>query len=266
MLPVNEEKRYLLSFLNMVEEDYEQMNKFEGEYWWHVGRRIILGRLIGKYAASFKNDLSILDVGCGTGGNFGVLEKFGNVIGADSSDFALQFCRRQNKNVKLVSGNVLPFPDGSFDIVTLFDVLEHIEKEEEMINECRKVLKQGGKAVITVPAYESIWSRHDEIMGHHRRYRKKMLREKFEKAGFRTVKISYCITSMFPVIFIVRLLSRIFPPQKNGRKTYSKTSGPLNRILIELLRAESFLLEAVDLPFGCSVAAVFEKEQETSAG
>jgi len=98
-------------------ENYDQMNRFEHEYWWHVGRRFILTRLIRKYAACFKNDLSIIDVGC-DGGNFEFLENFGRVFGADNSTFAIEYCRKKGRPVKLVTGNALPFPDASSDLVT----------------------------------------------------------------------------------------------------------------------------------------------------
>ncbi|MFA6097225.1 MAG: methyltransferase domain-containing protein [Candidatus Paceibacterota bacterium] len=243
----------------MKKENYDQMNRFEHQYWWHVGRRFIFTRLIRRYAACFKNDLSIVDVGCGTGGNFEFLENFGRVLGADNSTFAVEYCRKKGKTVKLVSKDVLPFPDGSCDLVTVFDVLEHIENDGRMIEECRRILKKGGKIVAAVPAYMSIWSSHDEILGHRRRYSKKELLGKVEERGFRTIKITHCITFMFPIIFVFRLISKKFSKSSRTNSAYFMLPGIINSLLAAILRVESCLIDKIEMPFGCSVVIVAEK-------
>jgi SAM-dependent methyltransferase len=212
-----------------------------------------------RYAASFKNDLSIVDVGCGTGGNFEFLENFGRVSGADNSTFAVEYCRKKGKTVKLVSKDVLPFPDGSCDLVTIFDVLEHIENDGRMIEECRRILRKGGKIVAAVPAYMSIWSSHDEILGHRRRYSKKELLGKIEEGGFRTIKITHCITFMFPIIFVFRLVSKRFSRDVRTNSAYFMLPGIVNSLLAAILRIESCLIDKIKMPFGCSVVAVAEK-------
>jgi len=243
----------------VIKENYDQMNKLENEYWWHVGRRFILTRLIKKYAVCFKRDLSIVDVGCGTGGNYEFLEKFGNVIGADNSVFAAEYCKKKGKPVKLISKNTLPFNDGSCDLVTLFDVLEHIERDGEMLKECLRILKKEGKVVTTVPAYRSIWSGHDEILGHYRRYSKKELKEKIEDRGFRIIKMNYCITFMFPLIFIYRLTNKRFHGKSRTNSAYFIFPKIINSLFIAILRLESYLVDKIKMPFGCSIIAVFEK-------
>lgn len=244
----------------MIKENYDQMNKFEHEYWWHVGRRFILTRLIRTYAACFKNDLSIIDIGCGTGGNYEFLENFGNVLGADNSAFAVKYCREKGKPVKFVSGNPLPFPDGSYDLITLFDVLEHIEDDKKMLEECRRILKKGGKIVATVPAYKSLWSDHDEILGHYRRYSKKELLDKVESADFETIKVSYCITFMFPLIFVFRLIKNKFFKNNRTNSAYFLLPRIINNMFIAILRVESYLVDKIGMPFGCSIVIVSEKK------
>ncbi len=238
------------------------MNEFEHKYWWHVGRRFILARLIKKYAVCRGNRLSIVDVGCGTGGNFEFLESFGHVIGADNSSFAVEYCRKKNKAVKLIAGDALPFPDESCDLVTIFDVLEHIENDGGMLEECRRILKKEGKIVGTVPAYRSIWSDHDEILGHHRRYSEKELLEKAESSGFTAIKASYCITFMFPLVFIFRTVKRKFFRNIRTNSAYFLLPGIINGFFIFILRIESYLVEKMDMPFGCSIVIVAEKNKK----
>lgn len=212
----------------MKKESYDQMNELESEYWWHVGRRHILAKLIRKYAVCFKNNLMIADVGCGTGGNYDFLEKFGNVTGIDNSPFAIVCCERKEKAVKFANGDTLPFSSDSQDLVTAFDVLEHVGDDLKVLKECGRVLKKNGKLIIAVPAYNSIWSSHDEVMGHRRRYSKENLAEKIEGAGFKIIKNSHCITFLFPLIYVYRkLISKFSRPKE--KSAYITMPKPINR-------------------------------------
>lgn len=244
----------------MEKEELEQMNEMEEKYWWHEGRRFVLSKMLQKCYSKSSDPLLILDFGCGTGGNFKFLSKFGKVYGVDSSKDAIAYCRSKDQSVKLISGQDIPFQRDSVDIVTAFDVLEHIDDDCAIIREYHRVLKAKKNVIVTVPAYKFLWSDHDEILGHCRRYTLKELCNKFEKNGFKTVKSSYFITSFFPLILVYRAYRIVFSKHLNKKTSYVKLPKSLNNFFTLIIRVEAFLLNRINFPFGCSVVAIFEKE------
>lgn len=244
--------------------EYSQMAKFEKNYWWHIGRKFILTEVLKKWInPKIKNRL-IIDFGCGTGGNFEFLEKFGEVIGVDNSKIALSFCPKKNLT-QLFNGSHLPFSDNFADLITALDVLEHIDNDVSILKEHRRVLKNNGKILITVPAYRFIWSEHDEALGHRRRYIANELRNKLHQNGFKILKISYAITFVFPIILFYRLYKGIFPNNPLKPKTsYVLLPNFINTLFINFMKLESLLIGKINLPFGCSIIAFAEKIPKTT--
>ena len=171
----------------MNNKEYEKLYKFEQFYWWHVGRRDILNFFLKKFLN--KKGIQILEIGCGTGGNLEILSNLSEVTGLDVSKYALDFCRKRGVN-NLVLGRAekTNFPSESFDLILMLDVLEHIKDDKKAIGETRRILKEGGYFLVTVPAYQFIWSEHDEILGHYRRYSISDFSKKLEEAGFDILK------------------------------------------------------------------------------
>lgn len=242
----------------MKEEHYQEMSDFEKKYWWHVGRRAIFFGLLNKYF-SIARQKRILDFGCGTGGNYELLNKYGEVIGVDNSQDALDHYCKKDQNLILMKTSKIPLEDRFVDVVTAFDVLEHIENDNETVKEFYRVLKEGGKVFITVPAYNFLWSDHDEILGHYRRYGATDLKNKFEKEGFKMSKISYVVCLIFPLIFVYRIYRKVI---KNKKKKTSYVLFPkfINDIFIIIMKIEAKFIRRINLPFGCSVVAIFEKK------
>lgn len=248
----------------MKETEYGQMAKFEKKYWWHVGRKFILAKILKKWAGQKTKNNLIIDFGCGTGGNFEFLERFGKVIGIDNSETALAFCSGKSAT-RLFNGNNIPFPDDSADLITTLDVLEHIDNDSEILKEHWRVLKKNGKILITVPAYRFIWSEHDEALGHRRRYIAGELKNKLRQNGFRVVKISYAVTFVFPIILFYRVYKGIFPNNPLKPKTsYVILPEFINRLFINFMKLESLLIDRISLPFGCSIIAFAEKIPKTA--
>ena len=167
---------------------YEDLYNLEETHWWHIAKRNLMISLL-------KNNLSgnqnrILDIGCGTGKNLEVLERFGVSFGIDSSPQAILYCKKRGiKNV--VKGNIerMPFTRESFDAITALDVLEHVD-DQEALKEVYRVLKRGNVLIITVPAYPELWSKWDEVLNHKRRYAKKQLENLLKENGFKILKIA----------------------------------------------------------------------------
>jgi|SRR5680860_775458 len=246
----------------MKKDDLLQMHQFEEKYWWHVGRRYFLDKLFKNYLSNSLDCPIIVDFGCGMGGNYNFLSKYGKVIGIDNSKISIDFCQKNKQNVKLIDGLNIPFQDNSVDLITAFDSLEHIKNDEEIIEEYWRTLKENGKIFVTVPAYKFMWSDHDKVLGHYHRYTKRELKDKFESKGFKMLKASYYISFLFPLILAYRLYRIIFSRFLNQKTSYIVLPKILNSFFILIIKAESFFVNRFQLPFGCSVVAIFEKNKK----
>lgn len=232
--------------------EYEKMYQFEGKYWWWVGRRKVIKGILDQLRL---NSASILDVGCGTGINLNYLSRYGGVIGLDSSMEAINFCRmRGNENAAQADAEKLSFEDSTFDLVTAFDLLEHLDDEKALAGFC-KVLKTNGHLMISVPAFNFMWSKHDEAVHHKRRYTKNQLKKLLEANGFIIEKMSYWNCFLFLPIVLMRLVKR-------GRKNQeiktdvAEVPGFINSILTMVLKIEAYLIRHVNLPVGVSLVCL----------
>lgn len=244
----------------MNKDEYQKMYNLENSYWWHVGRQSVISSLLN-LCLSKKENLKILDIGCGTGANFKILEKFGKVTGVDSSKEALKFCHKRGfNNVRLGKAERLDFKNESFDLISALDVLEHLEDDQKALREFYRVLKKGGQVLITVPAYRFLWSEHDEALHHRRRYMASDLHRRLNNAGFSVLKRSYVVSFSFPAIFAYKLFRGLFPKSLDSPKTsYIILPKAINNFLILLLKLEAFLLKYIDFPIGTSIVSVARK-------
>lgn len=253
----------------MKHEEYERMYRFEDRYWWFVARRHLITSLLEQQYAR-DGQTQILDIGCGTGAMLDELKPFGPVVGADFSPEALQFCVTRGAPAALARADVrrLPFADGAFDVVTAMDIIEHIDDDKAASSEIFRVLKPGGRLFVTVPAFPSLWSEHDEALHHHRRYTAPRLQDLFQRVGLRVGKISYTVTSLFPPIWAYRQISNLLPKKRKGGEKKANLvnfSGPVNSALLSLSQWETRLVQSANLPFGVSVVCVAQKP-ENAAG
>jgi SAM-dependent methyltransferase len=237
--------------------EYERMHALEDWYWWFVARRRAVADFIQSHAPAGK-PVKILDAGCGTGAMLDLFAKWPDVeaTGADLSPEALRFSSERGHE-RLVSADLtdMPFPPGSFDVVTALDVLEHVPDDKTAAAEIARVLRPGGVLVATVPAYMLLWGPHDEALHHQRRYSARQLRELIRDAGLEQVKLTFLFTGLFPVAAAMRLVSKMKP---KGEPSAALPAVPewLNRILINLHAAELGVARKVGLPFGLSLLVV----------
>ena len=248
----------------MKVEEFQKMYDLEMDHWWYKGKRDIINTVINSFKdnsdKSSKN--KILDVGCGTGAVMRFLERYGEVYGMDVSFEAVNFCKKRNiKNVEQGDALNLPYPDNTFNYVTCLDVLYHktISDDVAVIKELNRVLKPGGKLIITDSACPSLWSKHDRAVHARERYTKKILKERVKKGGFEVKKISYFNFFLFPIVYFVRRLENIFESKKEIKSNVSKTPYLINQTLYSILKLESFILKNHDLPIGVSLICVAQK-------
>lgn len=252
----------------MQQHTYAIMRRVEETHWWFAGRRQIIRSFLETVCRNIEaarekqgklnSRLSILDVGCGTGANLEMLSEFGDAEGVDISGEALSFCRERGLGkVKQGAAEALPFDDGSFDLVTGLDVVEHLDDDLAGLREMRRILRPGGHALVFVPAFMFLWGVQDDISHHRRRYTLDQLRRIMREAGFEVKRASYVNISFFMPILIGRLLMRVFRIRPESENNI--TIGSLNGILGKLLGSESLALRYMNFPFGVSIICVARK-------
>jgi ubiquinone/menaquinone biosynthesis C-methylase UbiE len=247
----------------MQSEEYDRMYQLEETYWWFVGRHHLVLTFLNRLYPGRK-DLRILDVGCGTGAMSQKLEQFGDVVSADASPLALAYASKRGLN-RLCESDAcrLPFREKSFDLIVALDLLEHVKDDAAALAEFQRVLKPGGRVIITVPAYKGLWSGHDVALMHYRRYVAREVRERFEGAGLKVKRLSYAMTALYPVVWLFRKLERM-KKSANPKAHLVQVTPGLNRMLVGLLAAENTLIGKTNLPYGVTVFCMAQRPEGVS--
>jgi SAM-dependent methyltransferase len=247
-----------------VERDfYQRYYELEDRHWWFIGRRAILLAILEQHLGD-RHDLRLLDFGCGTGTMAGHLARFGSVQAVDADADAVAFSRRRGlAEARHLTGSRLPFDDRWFDVVTTFDVLEHIEDDLAALVELRRVLRPGGTLLCGVPAFPFLWGAQDEISHHYRRYVRPELRARLEDAGFKVLRASYFNSILFPAIATIRLGRHAMPRKRRDGKPvesdFELGAVWMNAVLARVFASETTFLRMRDLPLGVSLLALCER-------
>lgn len=242
----------------MQEETYDIIYKTELNHWWYRVRRKLVAKIVASYLQGRSQKLEILDVGCGTGGLMRELRQFGDVSGVDVSPRAVAYCKERGlENVSLGDAANLPYPDGSFDIVVILDVLEHLKNDGVGIREIKRVLTHGGMAIITVPAFIFLWGVTDVVSHHYRRYTRAQIKDQIRAAGLCVRYASYFNTFLFPAIATVRLIARLLRLPMKSEISIGGWLG--NKIFFWIFYLESLMVPTASFPFGVSVLILAEK-------
>jgi SAM-dependent methyltransferase len=241
-----------------MDRDYEhQTHQAEDRHWWYRGRRTVLDGVIA--GLGLPADPRILDAGCGSGRFMVELAKLGTVTGVELSDTSVSLARGRQLG-EVVEGSVLemPFPENSFDLAVSLDVIEHLEDDLAALRELRRTVAPGGALLVTVPAYQWLWSGHDEINHHHRRYTRRSLQRVAEQAGWRQVRTTYFNSLLLPVAIALRVLDRFSTKTTESSLDLWIPPEPLNWLLERPLALEAALIaRSGRIPAGLSLLAVF---------
>lgn len=239
----------------MEEIIYHKTATFEDKHWWFIGRRRLVQEVLDGLFPS--GSAQILEVGCGTGGNLSLLSRYGQVYGMELDETARQYALRRNL-APILPGCLpddIPFHGRLFDLIVLTDVLEHVEEDELSLQRLHLRLKPGGYILITVPAFPFLWSVHDDLHHHKRRYTKSNLSAIVKRTKFDIIILSYINFFLFLPITLLRLYNRL----KNIKNSDDlEMPRPwVNKFLAKLFSLERYFLKKnVSLPFGVSLLLV----------
>ena len=240
------------------------MYRLENTHWWFLSKKKYIRIILDGWLKDKKKAISILDVGCGSGGMMDVLKDYGKVFGMDHHEAACRFSRRRG-SFQVIKGdaNKLPFKKSSFHLITLFDVLyhQHILDDEAVLKRVHEMLAPGGFILITDSAFEWLKSRHDlAVMARHR-YTLGEIEDKLKRNSFSILKKSYLYFLTFPLVVSIRLLGKItlffFKPEIHSDL---KENHPFpNKVLTALLGWEGKALRFCSFPWGSSLLILGKK-------
>ena len=235
---------------------FDRMAAHDTTHWWYRARRDILADYLTRFG-DLPAKAHILEIGCGTGHNLPMLSQFGKVDAIEIDPTARSMAsERLGKPVGAAPLPALPgVPRGTYDLIAVLDVVEHVEDDVGALQAMAQCLAPGGKILITVPAHAWMWSAHDVVNHHHRRYSKATLRRAIEQAGLSPRKLGYFNSLLFPLAATARVLGRL-----TGRD-YSDDSPPppaVNSLFERVFRLERHLVGRVPMTPGVSIVTLAE--------
>ncbi len=241
---------------------YERFSEVEDFHWWFQARKeIVLDFIKASLLVSFPK---ILDIGCGTGLMLNEYSKMGIAVGIDSNKEALALLQKRHPDLKTELGALPNIKQkNQVDMVSTLDVLEHIQDDAVALKNINQLLVPGGFVILTVPAYRFLWSPHDRLNFHQRRYTKHDIKILAEKSHFTVEKLSYFNTLLFPAAVLYKLFEEFsfrFGKKLAPHVALTVPWKPLNTLLKKIFVLERFLLKKTSLPFGVSLVAVLRKK------
>lgn len=234
------------------------MHELETKHWYFCSKHKIVLSVLDSLGITSAN---IIDIGCGCGVMMKYLSKYGKVHGIDFSEQALQYCRELGFDGELRQADLSQFTSSQkYDVAVSLDVLEHIDDDEKAAENIYKMLSNNAYCIITVPAFPSLWSSHDDNCMHKRRYTKKTLEKLLVSAGFNIEYISYINFWLFPCVWVIRQLTKLFNFNEYSEMENKMPSKIINNLLLGIFSSEQFFIKnKFRLPFGVSLLCVVRK-------
>src|SRR5947209_15444023 len=242
----------------MDEREMKSMLEADERHWWYRGRRRIVRAELDRLP--LPTGARVLDAGCGSGRTLQELTDYGEVFGIElNPDAAGIAASKGGGEIRVGRLEELPWDDDTFDLITCLDVIEHTPDDRVTLTELRRVCKPGGWLLVTVPAYQALWSLHDAANHHYRRYGRRMLRVAAVETGWRIARVTSFNSVLLPPAAVVRLAQRRRRPDADYTPQLEVGPAWLNDVLEQPLRLEArWLARGGTLPAGLSLLAVLE--------
>jgi trans-aconitate methyltransferase len=223
-------------------------------WWWRARERLIL-RTIEEVLRSRSTD-RILDIGCGDGFLFDYLSKYGAVEGVESDESLVSDGGSWRHQIMLSAFDDSFQPGKRYSLILMLDVLEHIKDDVRSLQRAVELLDVRGNMILTVPAFRCLWTSHDDLNKHFRRYTKASLVKLSSEVGLRVVTCRYFFHWMFPIKLLLHTKERCF----GAIPKVPKSPQPfINQTLFRLSICEHKLLGRLPIPFGNSIVLVGQK-------
>lgn len=246
-------------------ESLEVLNMSEERHYWSAVRRFLIRSIVRKYV---KPPFEFLDIGCGNGSLLKSLEHAfpgSHATGVDGYLEALINARRRTKTATLVLQDLAKQTwqefSRTYNVVTLLDVLEHLDQPEDVLRHVRALLKPNGIVIVSVPAHQWLWSERDVFLGHRKRYNRRTLRALLEQSGFRVHHTSHLFSYLtLPALLHRKILPKLLSTSgKNIEERELRKIPFINGIMTWLGAFEAFVSLMIGLPMGTSVYVVAER-------
>lgn len=238
--------------------EYDVMARVEDRHWWWRARRDILSDFIGRFAPTpTRGARRLVEVGCGSGGNLPMLSRFGEVLGAEHDAHAIDQLRRKRGGAFRVIRHTIPDPlPGPFDVLAMFDVLEHIRDDEAALDWAARQLSPGGVLIATVPAFGFLWTEQDDAVHHFRRYTPATLAKRLPH-NLELLHLTCFNTILFAPIATVRAAMNVLSRRNRPPRSHlGMPPAPINSLFYHVFRQERHLLRRIRFPVGVSVLLV----------
>jgi len=244
----------------MNAEVYEEMYRVESRHWWFRAKHKIVRHLLRRYVKPTDGRRPrVVDLGCGCGYLLSLLKDEYDAVGLDGSPQAVEFSKRRGVDVALGAlPDDVPFADGTADAILFLDVLEHLRDDATCFDRAARLLRPGGVAICTVPAYPWLWTKRDEYHQHFRRYTRRAFAELMSRGAMRPRFVSHMNAALFPAALAERLVRKVVPLEEKVGDLHVPPA-PVNALMREAYAAERFTLGRVPIPFGLSLVSVSER-------
>jgi SAM-dependent methyltransferase len=245
----------------MDERLMKAMLTMDEHHWWYRGRRRVVRAVLDEL--SLPPGAQVLDAGCGSGRMLEELEDYGQVFGIELDPEALDVAlSRGVGQVRAGRLEQLPWGDDTFDLITCLDVIEHTPDDRRALAELRRVSRPGGWLLLTVPAYQALWSLHDIANHHYRRYSRRSLRLAAVEVGWHVQRVTSFNAVLLAPAAIVRLAQRRRQPDGNYKPELVPGPRWLNSLLERPLLAEArWIRSGRTLPAGLSLMALMKNPE-----
>ena len=230
----------------MDNKTFSRQIKNQKKHWWFQARKKIIDQIIS--SINLKKKKNILDFGAGSGVNLDMLRKHGLVDIHEQNKYARAVIKKERKIKNLYSTHKIK--KKFYDLILLADVIEHVKQPKELLKDLKKFLKKDGHILITVPAYQFLFSKKDKVLGHYRRYNKELL--KTELSGFKVENISYFNTFLCIPIIIMTMLNK-FLKRDYIKQVETTPNFILNKLCYIIFASEKYFIKYFNLPFGISI-------------